>query len=98
MRRLKERGLWVVGLENSREAMRIDQANFEPPAAIVVGNEGKGLRRLVRESCDFLIRIPMRGKTGSLNAAVAGSIALHEAWRRGGYADEQERPQAPKNV
>jgi 23S rRNA (guanosine2251-2'-O)-methyltransferase len=87
MRQLKERGLWIIGLENHPESQRIDQADFAPPLAIVVGNEGRGLRRLVRESCDFLVRIPMRGRTGSLNAAVAGSIALHEAWRRAGYAD-----------
>lgn len=82
IRRLKEQELWVAGLENSPEAQRIDQVKLEPPVALVVGSEGAGLRRLVRESCDFLVRIPMRGAVGSLNAAVAGSVALYEVWRR----------------
>lgn len=88
MRQLKERGVWIVGLENSPQAQRIDQVDFQPPVAVVVGNEGSGLRRLVRESCDYLVRIPMRGRTESLNAAVAGSIALHDAWRRAEYFGE----------
>ena len=50
--------------------------------ALVVGNEGKGISRLVREHCDLLIRLPMRGHINSLNAAVAGSIALYEALRQ----------------
>ncbi len=47
-----------------------------------MGNEGKGIGRLLREHCDFLVRLPMRGKVNSLNAAVAGSIVLYEAWRQ----------------
>ncbi len=85
MRRLKEAGVWIAGLEASPEAERIDRVDIKPPLAIVVGSEGYGLRRLVRESCDFLVSIPMRGSVSSLNAAVAGSLALHEAWRRSGY-------------
>jgi 23S rRNA (guanosine2251-2'-O)-methyltransferase len=52
------------------------------PLALVVGSEGRGIRRLVLESCDVVLRLPMRGHIGSLNAAVAGSIALYEAWRQ----------------
>lgn len=88
IRRLKQIDVWVAGMEASPEALRIDQVNFTPPLAVVVGSEGAGLRRLVRESCDFLVRIPMRGAVGSLNAAIAGSLALHEAWRRSGYAGD----------
>jgi 23S rRNA (guanosine2251-2'-O)-methyltransferase len=52
------------------------------PVALVVGSEGHGLSRLVRERCDLWIRLPMRGQVDSLNAAVAGSIALYEIWRQ----------------
>ena len=58
------------------------KANLTGPLAIVVGSEGKGITRLVRESCDFVLRLPMRGKVTSLNAAVAGSVVLYEAIRQ----------------
>lgn len=90
IRQLKQAGVWIAGLEASPEAERIDKVDLKPPLAIVVGSEGYGLRRLVRESCDFLVRIPMRGSVSSLNAAVAGSLALHEAWRRSGYAGDRQ--------
>ena len=78
---LKKSNVWIAGLENETEARDIYAAELEPPLAIVVGAEGHGLRRLVRESCDYLVRIPMQGSVGSLNAAVAGSIALYESRR-----------------
>lgn len=81
MEELKKSDVWIAGLENETDARDIYAAELEPPLAIVVGAEGHGLRRLVRESCDYLVRIPMRGSVGSLNAAVAGSIALYEARR-----------------
>jgi 23S rRNA (guanosine2251-2'-O)-methyltransferase len=86
IRRFKQEGLWIAGLENSSEAKRIDQIDLRPPLALVVGSEGRGLRRLVGESCDFLVQIPMRGLVESLNAAVAGSLVLYEVWRRAGYS------------
>lgn len=86
IRRLKQADLWIVGLENSEQAKRIDQADLQPPMALVVGSEGRGLRRLVGESCDFLVQIPMRGQVESLNAAVAGSLVLYEVWRRARYS------------
>jgi 23S rRNA (guanosine2251-2'-O)-methyltransferase len=55
--------------------------------AIVVGHEGEGLRRLVRESCDFLIKLPMRGQVESLNASVAGSVLLYAAWQARGFRE-----------
>ena len=79
---LKARDVWVVGLEAMQEAQRYDQADLSGPLALVVGSEGAGLRRLVRERCDFLVRLPMRGKVTSLNAAVAGSVVLYEAWHQ----------------
>ena len=81
MQELKKANVWIAGLENETDARDIYTAELEPPLAIVVGAEGHGLRRLVRESCDYLVRIPMQGSVGSLNAAVAGSIALYESRR-----------------
>jgi 23S rRNA (guanosine2251-2'-O)-methyltransferase len=82
IRDLKASDVWVAGLESARGAKRYDQADLSGPLAIVVGSEGSGLRRLVKERCDFLIELPMRGRVTSLNASVAGSIALYEAWRQ----------------
>lgn len=79
---LKKRGIWVVGLEDLPQAQLYSQFDLSGPLALVVGSEGRGIRRLVLESCDVVLRLPMRGYIGSLNAAVAGSIALYEAWRQ----------------
>ncbi len=73
---LKEGGIWVIGLEDSPEARPPEQIRLDGPLALVVGNEGEGMRPLVKRSCDMLMRLPMRGRIDSLNAAVAGSIAL----------------------
>lgn len=78
---LKEAGLWVLGLEEDPAASLYSAMDWNRPLAIVVGSEGFGLRRLVRERCDGLVRLPMRGRISSLNAAVAGSVALYEACR-----------------
>lgn len=82
MEELKQKGVWIVGLENLPEAQDYHQADLRMPMALVVGSEGQGLGRLVRDRCDLWIRLPMRGHVGSLNAAVAGSIALYEVWRQ----------------
>jgi len=81
---LKKRGIWVFGLEATAET-RYDKASLTGPIALVVGNEAKGISRLAREHCDVLISIPMRGHVGSLNAAIAGSLALFEIWRQRGF-------------
>jgi len=78
---LKKQNIWVIGLAGEAK-MEYDQANLTGALALVVGNEGKGISRLVREHCDLLIKLPMRGHVNSLNAAVAGSIALYEALRQ----------------
>ncbi|MGQ9709238.1 MAG: 23S rRNA (guanosine(2251)-2'-O)-methyltransferase RlmB [Anaerolineae bacterium] len=80
--RLKAQEVWVVGLEAARGARRYDQTNFTGSVALVVGSEGEGLRRLVQERCDLMVQLPMMGKVTSLNAAVAGSVVLYEAWRQ----------------
>ena len=76
---LKENNIWVMGLEGSPEAQPVEQVNLDGPLALVVGSEGQGLRELTRKSCDVLLSLPMRGRIGSLNAAVAGSITLYLA-------------------
>ena len=74
---LKGQGVWVVGLEGGAGAQPIQSVPLKGPIALVVGNEGAGMRQLVRESCDFLAALPMHGKVESLNASVAGSIAVY---------------------
>lgn len=78
---LKEAGVWTVGLA-SDAGTRIDEVDLTMPAALVVGAEGSGLRRLVRERCDWLVAIPMRGHVQSLNVSVATGVALFEAVRQ----------------
>jgi len=75
----KEAGAWSIGLEGSSEAQPISRVNLKGPLALVVGSEGDGMRKLVRESCDILMKLPMYGRIESLNAAVAGSVALYLA-------------------
>lgn len=82
MERLKAGGVWVVGLEVHPTAQLYTQADLRGPLGLVVGSEGTGLTRLVRERCDRLIRLPMYGRVGSLNAGVAGAVALYEARRQ----------------
>jgi 23S rRNA (guanosine2251-2'-O)-methyltransferase len=74
---LKQNDIWVVGLESNSSAQPIASISLKGPLAMVVGSEGEGLRELTRKSCDFLTFLPMSGKIESLNAAVAGSIALY---------------------
>lgn len=78
---LKAAGVWTVGLASEAPAA-YDAIDFTGPSAIVLGAEGSGLRRLVRERCDFLAAIPMGGHVGSLNVSVAAGITLFEAVRQ----------------
>lgn len=78
LERFKEAGAWVVGLEGGEGAKPISEVPLTGPIVVVVGNEGEGMRPLVRQSCDFLLSLPMRGKIESLNAAVAGSIVVYQ--------------------
>jgi 23S rRNA (guanosine2251-2'-O)-methyltransferase len=84
MERLKSNGIWLAGLEALPEAHLYSQADLTGPVGLIVGSEGQGLARLVRQTCDFLIRLPMRGQVGSLNAAMAGAIAMYEVRRQRG--------------
>jgi 23S rRNA (guanosine2251-2'-O)-methyltransferase len=78
---LKGRGLWVVGVEGGTENLYSD-FDLKVPLAVVFGGEGKGVRRLIRERCDAIVSIPMRGKINSLNVSVAAGIALFEVVRQ----------------
>ena len=80
---LRDRGVTVVGLDMGGEAS-IDRVDLARPVALVVGAEGKGLRKTVKQACDVLARLPMPGPIGSLNASVAVAIALYEAVRQRG--------------
>ncbi len=76
---LKAEGVWVAGLDAAPEAKSLSKTDLTGPLCLVVGSEGAGLSRLVRERCDWLVAIPMVGKVESLNASVAGSIVLAAA-------------------
>jgi 23S rRNA (guanosine2251-2'-O)-methyltransferase len=82
MKQLKERELWIAGLEDVPQAQVAWESDLTGPLGLVVGSEGGGMRRLVRETCDWMVALPMRGQINSLNAAVAGSVALYEAARQ----------------
>ncbi|MFA4906268.1 MAG: 23S rRNA (guanosine(2251)-2'-O)-methyltransferase RlmB [Candidatus Margulisiibacteriota bacterium] len=79
--KLKEQRIWIFGLDEEGEAV-FDKADFKLPLALVVGGEGKGLSRLVRERCDFLVKIPLHGKVNSLNASVAAAVVMFEVARQ----------------
>lgn len=85
MRLLKENDVWLVGLDLDDEAQSLEHVDLNMSLGIVVGHEGQGMRRLVRETCDFLLRLPMRGQVASFNAAIAGSLALYQAWQARGF-------------
>lgn len=87
---LKDNNVWVVGMDLDDRAQPLNQVDLNMPLGIVVGHEGSGLRRLVRESCDILLKLPMRGHVDSLNAAIAGSVLLYNAWQARGYAGAAE--------
>lgn len=75
---LKKDNAWVIGLEGGEGSKRIQDVPLKGPIILIVGNEGEGMRPLVKETCDFLLSLPMLGNIESLNAAVAGSIVLYQ--------------------
>ncbi|HVR72177.1 MAG TPA: 23S rRNA (guanosine(2251)-2'-O)-methyltransferase RlmB, partial [Vicinamibacteria bacterium] len=91
LERLKERGVWVVGFDTSGTE-RWDAVDLRRPVALVLGGEGRGIRRLVRERCDHLVSLPLFGHVGSLNVSVAAGIALYEAVRQRGAVPSHVRP------
>ncbi len=81
MRELAERGVWLIGADQDGKT-ELAQMKLDGPVALVLGAEGAGLRRLTRETCDLLVRIPMYGSVESLNVSVAAGICLYEARRQ----------------
>lgn len=92
---LRARGVWVAGLDSAGPA-RLPDLPATDALALVIGHEGEGLSRLTRERCDLLVGLPTSGRVASLNAAVAGSIAFYDVWRRrhadGGRRTVDDRP------
>ncbi len=78
---LKEQGIWVVGADMDGEKLHYD-SDLAGNIAFIIGSEGKGISRLVKEKCDFLVKLPMKGRVSSLNASVAASILMYEALRQ----------------
>ena len=79
MEMLKEAGLWIAGLDQAGQEIEPGSRHLNGALGLVVGSEGEGIRPLVRSKCDVLLKLPMRGQVESLNAAVAGSVALYLA-------------------
>jgi 23S rRNA (guanosine2251-2'-O)-methyltransferase len=82
IRTLKKAHIWVAGADAGPEATLLWEADLNRDLALVLGSEGSGLAQLVRRECDFLLRIPMRGRVGSLNASVAAAVVIYEALRQ----------------
>ncbi|MEM9950760.1 MAG: 23S rRNA (guanosine(2251)-2'-O)-methyltransferase RlmB [Chloroflexota bacterium] len=85
MKELKDNDVWIVGMDVAPGMPALDKQDLNMALGLVMGSEGEGMRRLVRDTCDFLVTLPMRGQVGSLNVATAGSIALYAAWQARGW-------------
>lgn len=83
MNKLKEKGCWIVGTDPQAE-QKYFEADLKGPLAVVLGSEGKGMGKLVKEKCDFLVNIPMLGQVNSLNVSVAGALLFYEIIRQRG--------------
>ncbi|MFI5183724.1 MAG: 23S rRNA (guanosine(2251)-2'-O)-methyltransferase RlmB [Vicinamibacteria bacterium] len=94
---LKARGFWVVGFDAEGKE-RWDAVDYKRSVAIVLGGEGKGIRRLVRERCDHVVSLPLFGQVTSLNVSVVAGIALYEVIRQRGVAPSHVRPIPPKRL
>ena len=81
LEKLQQRGLWVVGTAGEAE-QELYQQDLTGPTVLIMGAEGKGMRRLTREHCDYLVRLPMAGSVSSLNVSVATGVCLFEALRQ----------------
>lgn len=85
IKELQSRDVWIFGMDLTEDATRLGDIDLDMALGIVVGHEGAGLRRLVRESCDVVLKLPQKGHVESLNAAVAGSVLLYAAWQARGF-------------
>ncbi|UVI29835.1 23S rRNA (guanosine(2251)-2'-O)-methyltransferase RlmB [Paenibacillus spongiae] len=81
--RLKEEGIWIAGADvGAKQDVYESSTNLDMPLAVVIGNESKGIGRLIREKCDFLVKLPMHGQLNSLNASVAAGVLMYEVVRQ----------------
>ncbi|MDX2139457.1 MAG: 23S rRNA (guanosine(2251)-2'-O)-methyltransferase RlmB, partial [Chloroflexota bacterium] len=85
MKDLKEKDIWMIGLDAGPNVPPLDKTDLNMNLGLVLGSEGEGMRRLVRDTCDLVLCLPMRGRVASLNVATAGSVALYQAWRARGW-------------
>ena len=92
---LKAKGFWIVGFDGSGKE-RWDAVDYKRPIVLVLGGEGKGIRRLVKEHCDHIVSLPVFGQVSSLNVSVAAGIALYEAVRQRGSVPTMARPIPPR--
>lgn len=76
--KLKKAGYWIVGAEKTKDSVLYSSLNYDFPTVLIIGSEGKGISRLVKEQCDYLVEIPMKGIINSLNASVACGIMVYE--------------------
>lgn len=83
IRTLKEHGFWIIGTDMNTN-QTIHDIQVDADLVIVIGNEGEGMSRLVRDNCDYIVQIPMQGHVNSLNASVSAAITLYEVFRRRG--------------
>jgi 23S rRNA (guanosine2251-2'-O)-methyltransferase len=95
IRKLKKAGIWIAGAHADPSSVELTQADFNRDLAIVIGAEGTGLAQLVRRECDYLVKIPMRGKIESLNASVAAGVLLFEAVRQREAAQRRGHASSP---
>ncbi|MFC1959820.1 23S rRNA (guanosine(2251)-2'-O)-methyltransferase RlmB [Chloroflexota bacterium] len=82
---LKDNDVWVVGLDIGPNMQPIDRVDLNMNLCVVMGGEGQGMRRLVRDTCDLVLTLPMRGHVDSLNVSTAGAVALYTAWQARGW-------------
>lgn len=82
MKKLRDAGLWFYGLEAGEGSEPLWKMKFDEGVGLVVGSEGKGMTRLVRETCDFTVEVPMAGRISSLNASASGGMAMYEVMRQ----------------
>lgn len=78
IKELKKNSFWIVGAEYNSKSVDYTTLKYDMPVALVIGSEGRGISRLVKENCDFLVKIPMKGKVNSLNASVSAGILIYE--------------------
>jgi 23S rRNA (guanosine2251-2'-O)-methyltransferase len=90
MKDLKDDDLWMVGLDIGDDLQPLDKTDLDIGIGLVLGSEGDGMRRLVRETCDIRLTLPMRGRVASLNVATVGSVALYAAWQARGWRGWRE--------